>query len=210
MYELAKRVFDVVCSTIVVLLAAPFLVAIAVVIKLESPGPVFYRGERAGLNGRVFRILKFRSMVPDAEKVGGYSTAVDDPRLTGVGRFLRKHKLDELPQFFNVLWGDMSLVGPRPQVLFYTNQYRGEEKLILSIRPGITDLASLYFVDMDAVLGSGDVDARYQTEIEPVKNQLRLRYVKERSFLLDFRILLETAGKMAGINNLTGLNLSSK
>jgi len=210
MYELAKRVFDVVCSTIVVLLAAPFLVAISVVIKLESPGPVFYRGERAGLNGRVFRILKFRSMVPDAEKVGGYSTAVDDPRLTGVGRFLRKHKLDELPQFFNVLWGDMSLVGPRPQVLFYTNQYRGEEKLILSIRPGITDLASLYFVDMDAVLGSGDVDARYQTEIEPVKNQLRLRYVKERSFLLDFRILLETAGKMAGINNLTGLNLSSK
>jgi len=210
MYELAKRVFDVVCSTIVVLLAAPFLVAIAVVIKLESPGPVFYRGERAGLNGRVFRILKFRSMVPDAEKVGGYSTAVDDPRLTGVGRFLRKHKLDELPQFFNVLWGDMSLVGPRPQVLFYTNQYRGEEKLILSIRPGITDLASLYFVDMDAVLGSGDVDTRYQTEIEPVKNQLRLRYVKERSFLLDFRILLETAGKMAGINNLTGLNLSSK
>lgn len=209
-YGLAKRVVDVVCSTIVVLLAAPFLVAIAVVIKLESPGPVFYRGERAGVNGRVFRILKFRSMVPDAERVGGYSTAVDDPRLTGVGRFLRKHKLDELPQFFNVLWGDMSLVGPRPQVLFYTNQYRGEEKLILSIKPGITDLASLYFVDMDAVLGSGDVDIRYQTEIEPVKNRLRLRYVKERSFLLDLRILVETAGKMVGIDNLTGLNVSSE
>lgn len=210
MYRLAKRVFDVVLSVVVVLVTGPFMLVIAVIIMLESRGPVFYRGQRAGLGGRVFRIFKFRSMVPDAEKKGGYSTATDDPRVTRVGRFLRKHKLDELPQFFNVLWGDMSLVGPRPQVLFYTNQYKGEERLILSVKPGITDLASLYFVDMDATLGIGDVDARYQTEIEPVKNRLRLRYVKERSFFLDLRILVETAFKMVGVDNVTGLNISAE
>jgi lipopolysaccharide/colanic/teichoic acid biosynthesis glycosyltransferase len=210
MYGPAKRVFDVVLSAVVIVVAAPFLLVIAAMITLESPGPVFYRGQRAGLGGQVFRIFKFRSMVPDAEQKGGYSTAADDPRVTRVGRFLRKHKLDELPQFFNVLWGDMSLVGPRPQVLFYTNQYQGVEKLILSVKPGITDLASLYFVDMDAVLGSGDVDARYRTEIEPVKNRLRLRYVKERSFFLDLRILVETAFKMVGIDNVTGLNISAE
>jgi lipopolysaccharide/colanic/teichoic acid biosynthesis glycosyltransferase len=210
MYGLAKRVFDVVLSAGVVLVMAPFLLVIAAAITLESPGPVFYRGQRAGLGGQVFRIIKFRSMVPDAEQRGGYSTAADDPRVTKVGRFLRKHKLDELPQFFNVLWGDMSLVGPRPQVLFYTDKYQGAEKLILSVKPGITDLASLYFVDMDTVLGSGDVDARYQTEVEPVKNRLRLRYVRERSFLLDLRILVETAFKMVGIDNVTGLNISAE
>jgi lipopolysaccharide/colanic/teichoic acid biosynthesis glycosyltransferase len=210
MYGPAKRVFDVVLSAVVIVVAAPFLLVIAAMITIESPGPVFYRGQRAGLGGQVFRIFKFRSMVPDAEQKGGYSTAADDPRVTRVGRFLRKHKLDELPQFFNVLWGDMSLVGPRPQVLFYTNQYQGVEKLILSVKPGITDLASLYFVDMDAVLGSGDVDARYRTEIEPVKNRLRLRYVKERSFFLDLRILVETAFKMVGIDNVTGLNISAE
>ncbi len=104
----------------------------------------------------------------------------------------------------------MSLVGPRPQVLFYTNQYKGVEEMILSVKPGITDLASLYFADMDAVLGSGDVDARYQTEIEPVKNRLRLRYVKEHSFLLDLRILVETAFKLVGVDNVTGLNISGE
>ena len=210
MYGLAKRTFDVVLSVFVVLVAAPFLLVIAAIITLESPGPVFYRGQRAGLGGRVFRIFNLRSMVSDAENKGGYSTAADDPRVTRVGRFLRKHKLDELPQFFNVLWGDMSLVGPRPQVLFYTNQYQGEEALILSVKPGITDFASLYFVDMDTLLGSGDVDVRYQKEIEPVKNKLRLRYVKERSFLLDLRILVETAFKIFGVDNVTRLNLSAE
>ena len=148
-------------------------------------------------------------MVLDAESKGGFSTAIDDPRLTGVGRFLRKHKLDELPQFFNVLIGEMSLVGPRPQVLFYTNKYTEAEKSILAVKPGITDLASLYFVDMDAVLGSGDVDARYLAEVEPVKNKLRLRYVRECSYLLDLRILVETAFKLIGVENVTGLNVSS-
>jgi lipopolysaccharide/colanic/teichoic acid biosynthesis glycosyltransferase len=210
MYRFAKRLTDIVLSGAAVLVFAPVMLIIALLIKAGSPGPVFYRGERAGKDGKVFRILKFRSMVVDAERKGGFSTAIDDPRLTGVGRFIRKHKLDELPQFFNVLFGDMSLVGPRPQVLFYTNKYAGDERLILTVKPGITDLASLHFVDMDAVLGSGDVDARYQTEVEPVKNKLRLRYVREQSYLLDLRILVETAFKLIGFENVTGLNVSPR
>ena len=207
-YRFAKRVTDLGFSAAAVVVLGPVMLLIALLIKAGSPGPVFYRGERAGKDGRVFRILKFRSMVVDAERKGGFSTAIDDPRLTGTGRFIRKYKLDELPQFFNVLVGDMSLVGPRPQVLFYTDKYTGDERSILSVKPGITDLASLYFADMDSVLGSGDVDARYLAEVEPVKNKLRLRYVREQSYLLDMRILVETAFKLIGFANVTGLNVS--
>jgi lipopolysaccharide/colanic/teichoic acid biosynthesis glycosyltransferase len=208
-YRFAKRVTDLGCSAAAVVVLGPVMLLIAALIKAGSPGPVFYRGQRAGKDGRVFRILKFRSMVVDAERKGGFSTAIDDPRLTRTGRFIRKYKLDELPQFFNVLAGDMSLVGPRPQVLFYTDKYTGDERSILSVKPGITDLASLYFSDMDSVLGSGDVDARYLAEVEPVKNRLRLRYVREQSYLLDLRILVETAFKLIGFENVTGLNVSS-
>lgn len=209
-YHFFKRLTDIVVSLIAIIAFGPLMILLAALIKLGSPGPVFYRGERAGRAGTKFRIFKFRSMVLDAERKGGFSTAIDDPRLTSIGRFLRKYKLDELPQFFNVLFGDMSLVGPRPQVLYYTSRYVGDELLILTVRPGITDLASLYFVDMDAVLGAGDVDTRYQTEIEPVKNQLRIRYIREQSYLLDLRILVETAFKLIGLDNLTGLNISPK
>lgn len=169
-----------------------------------------YRGKRAARGGGIFYIFKFRTMVVDAEQKGGFSTAVDDPRFTRVGRFLRRFKLDELPQFINVLTGDMSLVGPRPQVTFYTDQYKGEEELILTVRPGITDLASIYFVDMDSTLGTGDVDQKYQTEIEPIKNKLRVKYVKEMSFFLDIQILLGTVFRLIGFKNITGLDLSVK
>ncbi len=207
-YSFAKRLTDIVLSSVAILILSPVMLLIAGLIKAGSPGSVFYRGERAGKNGRVFRILKFRSMVMDAERKGGFSTAIDDPRLTGMGRFIRKYKLDELPQFFNVLVGDMSLVGPRPQVLFYTSKYIGDELLILSVRPGITDISSLYFSDMDSVLGTGDVDRRYLAEVEPVKNKLRLRYVREQSYFLDIRILIETAFKLIGFANITGLKVS--
>ena len=209
-YRFFKRLTDIVVSLISIVVFGPLLLVLAALIKLGSAGPVFYRGERMGLGGTPFRILKFRSMVVDAERKGGFSTAIDDPRLTPIGRFLRKYKLDELPQFFNVLYGQMSLVGPRPQVLYYTSRYSGDELLILTVRPGITDLASLYFVDMDAVLGTGNVDARYQAEVEPVKNQLRIRYVREQSYLLDLRILVETAFKLIGVDNVTALNISPK
>lgn len=209
-YAITKRCLDLVFSVVAIALLSPLILGVAALVKLTSPGPVLYRGLRAGRNGHNFHILKFRTMVVDAEKIGGASTAVDDPRLTRVGRALRKYKLDELPQFFNVLGGSMSLVGPRPQVLSYTEKYQGEERLILNVRPGITDLASLYFSDMDKILGSGDVDAKYATEIEPVKNVLRLRYVKEASLLLDLRILIETAFKLIGVANATGLNVKPR
>ena len=207
-YRFFKRLTDITVSLMAIVFLSPLILLIIVVVKWNSPGPAFYRGERTAIGGKRFRIFKFRSMVIDAEKKGGFSTAIDDPRLTPVGRFLRKYKLDELPQFFNVLFGDMSLVGPRPQVPYYTDRYKGEELIILTVPPGISDLASLYFIDMDAVLGSVDVDARYQTVIEPLKNQLRIKYVREKSFLLDLRILIETFFKILGFDNVTGLNVA--
>ena len=174
---------------------------------MTSSGEILYKGTRAGKNNINFKIYKFRTMVLDAENIGGPSTALNDFRLTKIGRFLRKYKLDELPQFINIIKGDMSLVGPRPQVIYYTNQYTGEFKLILSVKPGLTDLSTLYFLDMDNVLGSKNVDKKYETEIEPIKNLLRLRYVKEQSFLLDIRILIETVFSLIGIKNITRLNI---
>jgi len=206
-YLRLKRFIDIFISAITLFFLLPFLLLFGVLIKLTSPGPIFYKGVRAGLNNQSFNMLKFRSMIVDAESKGGHSTAIDDPRFTTIGRFLRKYKIDELPQFINVLKGEMSLVGPRPQVLYYTDKYQGENKKILTVRPGITDLASLYFSDMDSTLGTGDVDRKYETEIEPLKNRLRVRYVNECSFLLDLRILIETAFNIIGIRNSTKLNL---
>ena len=131
-------------------------------------------------------------MVPDAEKIGGPSTGLNDPRLTRTGAFLRKYKLDELPQFINVLSGTMSIVGPRPQVEQYTKLYNDEEKVILSVKPGITDYASLHFINLDQLLGDHNVDDRYRQEIEPVKNRLRIKYATEQSFLVDCKIILHT------------------
>jgi lipopolysaccharide/colanic/teichoic acid biosynthesis glycosyltransferase len=204
---MVKRLLDIFISIIALVFLCPFFFVIAFLVKITSPGKIFYRGVRAGINNNEFRIYKFRTMVENAEKIGGFSTSISDVRLTKIGRFLRKHKLDELPQFLNIISGNMSLVGPRPQVLFYTNKYEGEYKLIMSVRPGLTDLASLYFSDMDAILGEGDVQKKYETEIEPVKNILRLRYVKEKNLLLDFRILVETAFSIIGIKNITKLNI---
>jgi lipopolysaccharide/colanic/teichoic acid biosynthesis glycosyltransferase len=147
-------------------------------------------------------------MVVDSENKGGFSTAINDSRFTSVGRKLRRYKLDELPQFINVIQGDMSIVGPRPQVYYYTDKYVGEQILILSVKPGITDLASLYFSDMDKILGDGDVDSKYEIEVEPIKNKLRLKYVKQRSLLLDIRIMIETAFTVFDIKNVTGLDIA--
>jgi lipopolysaccharide/colanic/teichoic acid biosynthesis glycosyltransferase len=202
-----KRLFDVIVSLLAIVGLLPLLVIIAAVVKLTSRGSVFYRGVRAGKCDVSFRIFKFRTMVQNAENIGGFSTSMNDSRLTNIGRILRKYKLDELPQFINVVSGDMSLVGPRPQVYYYTNKYNEDEKLILSIRPGITDLASIYFSDMDNTLGIGDVSEKYEMEIEPVKNRLRLKYVQSQSFVLDMRILIETAFGIIGLKNVTKLNI---
>jgi lipopolysaccharide/colanic/teichoic acid biosynthesis glycosyltransferase len=188
-----KRVFDVVFSALVLTLLSPVLVTIALAIKLTSRGPVFYRGERVGRGGRKFRIYKFRTMVVDAEQRGGSSTADDDPRITAVGRLLRKYKLDELPQFLNVLFGDMSVVGPRPQVAWAVELYTEEEKRLLDVRPGITDYASIKFRNEGEILrGSPDPDRTYLEVIAPEKIRLGLEYVRDHSLWLDCRIILLT------------------
>ncbi len=187
-----KRVFDACASFLGLIAFAPLMMIVAMIIKLESPGPIFYRGRRSGRFNKVFYIFKFRTMVDNAEALGGPSTALDDRRLTRFGGFLRRHKIDELPQLINILLGEMSFVGPRPQVEEYTKLYNDEERHILSIRPGLTDYASTRFFNMDAVLGNGDVDHKYLTEIEPKKNKLRIKYVKERSLGVDFKILFRT------------------
>lgn len=190
-----KRCLDLVLSAIGLVVLGPILVVLAVWIKVGSRGPVFYRGERVGRYGRRFRIFKFRTMVTDAEKLGGASTPEDDPRVTGAGRFLRKYKLDELPQLLNVIAGDMSLVGPRPQVVWAVERYTEEEKVVLGVRPGITDYASLRFRDEGEILrGSADPDKDYFEKIHPEKMRLSLEYVRKRSVWLDCKILAKTLG----------------
>lgn len=192
-----KRIVDVVISFAVLFVIWPILLIIAVIIKVSTTGPVFYRGIRSGLYGRTFNILKFRTMVPDAEFRGGPTTGTNDPRVTSVGAVLRKNKLDELPQFINVFCGDMSLVGPRPEVPEYTNQYSDDELLILMMRPGITDYASIEFADLDDRVGSDDPDAYFKKYILPRKNELRVAYVKNWSFLEDIKILWRTFMRVA-------------
>jgi lipopolysaccharide/colanic/teichoic acid biosynthesis glycosyltransferase len=188
-----KRTFDFLGAAAALTLLSPCLIALAVAITVTSPGPVFYRGVRVGRYGRPFRIFKFRSMVVNAEKIGGASTADGDPRITRVGRLLRKTKLDELPQLLNVIAGDMSFVGPRPEVQQYVDMYTEEEKAILSVRPGITDWASLWNPDEGAVLaGAADPEQAYLELIRPQKLKWQLEYVRRRSFFVDLSIIAQT------------------
>lgn len=194
-----KRLFDLVCSAIGLVFVGPILVLLAIAIKLTSRGPVFYRGPRIGLHGRPFHIYKFRTMVVDADKIGGSSTPEDDPRVTRVGKFLRKYKLDELPQLINVVTGEMSLVGPRPQVAWAVERYTAEERAVLSVRPGMTDRASLKFANEGEILkGSTDPDRDYWEKIHPEKMRLALEYVKDHSVMTDIRIILETIRAVVG------------
>jgi lipopolysaccharide/colanic/teichoic acid biosynthesis glycosyltransferase len=188
-----KRAFDFLSSLLGLIVVSPVLLIIAILIKREDGGSVFYRGVRVGRFGKTFRIFKFRTMVVNAEKLGGPSTADDDPRVTKMGKFIRKYKLDELPQVINVLKGEMSVVGPRPEVQMYVDMFKEEEKIILSVRPGITDWASIWNPDEGAILaGSPDPEKTYMEKIRPEKIRLQLKYVKERSFLVDIKIILET------------------
>lgn len=195
---LAKRAFDLAVSSVLLAMLSPVLLVVALAIRLDSRGPVIYRGRRTGRHGRPFDVLKFRSMLPDAESRGGTTTAQNDARVTRVGRVLRRYKLDELPQLLNVLRGDMSLVGPRPEVEEYTRLYDAEERAILSVRPGITDYASLRFIDLASIVGGEDADEAYRTRVLERKNRLRLQYVRERSFAVDLSILATTAWMLAG------------
>jgi lipopolysaccharide/colanic/teichoic acid biosynthesis glycosyltransferase len=192
-----KRIFDMVMATVGLAVLGPMLIWIAGRIKAEDGGPVFYRGVRVGLNGRLFKIYKFRSMVVNAEKVGPSSTASEDPRITRIGRWIRAYKLDELPQLLNVLSGEMSFVGPRPEVKKFTDMYTVAEKVILTVRPGITDWASIWNSDEAALLaGAEDPDKAYLELIRPEKLRLQLKYVRDRSLMVDIRIILLTLLKL--------------
>lgn len=188
-----KRLFDILFSSLGLIVMFPILIFSAIAIKLDSQGPALYRGKRIGRYGKPFRIYKFRAMVVNAEKLGGSSTPADDPRITNVGKYIRKFKLDELPQLINVLMGDMSFIGPRPQVPEDVALYTKEEKSILSVRPGITDWASIKYHNEGEILrGSPDPDQAYIEKIRPGKIKLELEYVRNHSFWIDLKILLKT------------------
>lgn len=190
-----KRTFDIFFSLVILLIFLPIFIVIAVFIKLDSKGPVFFRGIRVGLNGSKFKIFKFRTMVVDADKLGGLSTAEDDPRITRVGRLIRKYKFDELPQFINVFKGDMSIVGPRPEVTMEVETYNNKEKEVLIVKPGITDYASLKFHNEGEILkGSSNPHQTYREKIRPEKLRLSIKYIEEQSFWTDLRIIIETIG----------------
>jgi len=192
-FTVLKRSFDIVASLLGLIILLPVFVVLAIVLRWESPGPTFYRGVRAGRYGRAFRIFKFRTMVANADKTGGPSSSADDPRITRVGSFLRRYKLDELPQLLNVLTGVMSLVGPRPEVMQEVLLYTEEEKRLLEVRPGITDWASIRFRNEGEILrGSADPHATYREKIRPEKIRLGLEYVERRSFLTDCQIIAST------------------
>jgi len=188
-----KRFFDIIVSFFGLIIVSPILGVIAILIKISSPGPVFYRGERVGRYGKLFKIYKFRTMKADAEKAGIWSTSVSDPRLTKIGKFLRKYQIDELPQLINVLKGEMSLVGPRPQVSWAVELYNEEEKTLLNLRPGMTDRASLWnFREGEILKGSKDADKDYLEKIHPEKMRLALEYARHHSFWIDLKIILKT------------------
>ena len=187
-----KRIFDIIMSSLGLICLLPMFLIIGILIRFESNGPFFYRGIRTGQFGRAFQIYKFRTMISNAEKVGGPSTALNDQRITRIGKYLRKYKIDELPQLINILIGDMSFVGPRPQVERYTRLYTEEERVILTVKPGLTDYASIRFINLDAILGDDNVDDKYLREIEPEKNKLRILYAKNPSFWTDMKILFST------------------
>lgn len=199
MSSMFKRLFDIVSSFSGLISISPLLLVVSALIKGEDGGLVFYRGVRIGQRGKPFRIFKFRTMVVDAEQRGGPSTADDDPRITRIGKILRKYKLDELPQLINVLKGEMSIVGPRPEVKQYVDMYTDEEKAILSLKPGITDWASIWNPDEGALLaGHPDPEKAYLEKIRPEKIRLQLEYVKQHSFLTDLEIILKTFLALVG------------
>jgi lipopolysaccharide/colanic/teichoic acid biosynthesis glycosyltransferase len=190
----SKRFFDIAISLIALLVLAPIGVLIGILIKLDSPGPVLYQARRIGRGGRPFRMYKFRTMAAGADRSGPALTYKDDPRITRMGQLLRRVRIDEMPQLFNVLKGEMSLVGPRPEAPEYVDLGQPIWRQVLSIRPGICGLAQLtYAVDEPALLESATtLDHDYVNRILPTKLQLDLRYVRERSFLLDLRLILQT------------------
>lgn len=191
-----KRMCDLFLSLILLIILSPVLLIISVLIALESGFPVFYRAERGGLHGKSFRIFKFRSMVKNADRIGGGTTALNDSRITKVGAFLRKTKLDEFANLISIVKGDMSFIGPRPELIRYTSQYTGTEKLIEEVRPGITDFSSLEFINLDEIVGTENADEIFEQKVLPRKNKLRVKYAAKVSFATDCYLFFRTVWKV--------------
>lgn len=190
--RILKRVIDFFLSLLLIVLLVPLIILI-IIIKLLCDGfPIFYMPIRGGYKNRNFKIYKFRTMVINADKIGGDTTGKYDPRITKFGNFLRKTKLDEIPQLFNILFGSMSFIGPRPEVIKYTQLYSGDELKIFNVRPGITDYSSIKYVSLDEVVGSENADKNYEDLVLPEKNKLRLKYANEVSLKTDIQIFFNT------------------
>jgi lipopolysaccharide/colanic/teichoic acid biosynthesis glycosyltransferase len=191
------RAFDLVASLVGLIVLAPLLLVVAALVRATSSGPALFTQERVGLGGRPFRIYKFRTMEQDAEASGGQLTIGADPRITRVGATLRRLKLDELPQLINVLRGDMSLVGPRPEVPRYVARYDERQRAVLRVRPGITDPASIAFRDENALLArSADPEATYLEVVMPKKLEMNLAYLERRTVLSDVGVIMRTLTRL--------------
>lgn len=191
--KIVKRIFDFLASLFGIIIISPILIIVAIAIKVDSKGPVMFLQKRVGRYGNPFYIYKFRTMVTDAEKLGTQITVGKDNRITKVGSFLRKYKIDELPQLFNVLKGDMSLVGPRPEVPRYVELYSEEERRVLEVRPGITDLASLRYKDENDILGKVENPEDYYINvIMKDKLKLNLEYIEKSNLIFDISLILKT------------------
>ena len=194
---MAKRLFDIVSSGIGLLCLAPIFVVMAIWIKLDSRGPVFYRQTRVGRYGRDFRIFKFRSMRVGSDKGRQITVGERDPRITRSGYFIRRYKIDELPQLINVFLGDMSVVGPRPEVRKYVDLYSEEQRKVFQVRPGITDLASIKYLNENELLSQvDDPDTYYIDVIMPDKLAINLEYIRHQSFMGDIKIIFNTLFKI--------------
>ena len=196
---LGKRTFDVTASSIGLILLSPLLVFIVIAVRMTSPGPAIFRQERVGLNGGRIKVWKFRTMIHGAEGLSRETLGTRDPRITPLGRRLRRTKLDELPQLVNVLRGSMSMVGPRPEIPFYADRYGAEEAIVLAVKPGITDPSSLEMADLDELMENrGDVPAPeyYTAVIQPRKLALQKDYIQNQSLLGDIRIIIRTIFKV--------------
>ena len=195
---MVKRIFDIVLSLIGITVLLPFFFLFAVLIILNSGFPIFYLQKRVGKNGIDFSLLKFRTMKKDSDKKGLLTIGENDSRITTIGRFLRKYKIDELPQLFNVLMGDMSLVGPRPEVRKYVDMYSAEQKKVLSVKPGITDYASIEYANENRILStSQNPEQLYINDVMPSKLKLNLKYIEDQSFFTDLKIIFKTIGRIA-------------
>lgn len=197
MYLLTKRIIDISLACAALILLSPVFLLIAIAVKADSSGPVFYLQKRVGLNGRIFDIIKFRTMHTGADRQGLLTVGTHDHRITSIGKFLRRYKMDELPQLINVLIGNMSLVGPRPEVEKYVNLYDAEQRKVLLAKPGITDPVSIaYFDENELLSGYDNAEDGYIKEVMPEKLRMNLEYLRQRSTASDLAILIKTVARI--------------